>query len=338
MQRKCKRKLDRGEPSSGMTAARAAKLDKLGFVWELSAAAISIQNSKSAVDDVRWEAQLAKLKVYKRRHGDCSVPKRWAEDPTLGNWVNAQRRLKRNLDRGEPGEGMTAERAAKLTALGLSWSPFPKARGASHPNEAAWEAQLARLAAYKAAHGDCNVPYRWAEDPKLGTWVMNQRKCKRKLDRGEPSEGMTAARAAKLEALGFVWELSAAAISIQNSKAAFDDAGWEAQLAKLKVYKRRQGDCSVPQGWVEDPRLGNWVKHQRAYKRKLDRGDPSPGMTVERAAKLDALGFAWQTLAARRRPAAGVGSGVGAKRKRSAAVMEGPAGRRRGLGRRSRRR
>jgi hypothetical protein len=51
---------------------------------------------------------------------------------------------------------------------------------------------------------------------------------KRKLDRGEVSGGMTAARVAKLEVLGFVWELSAAAISIQYSKAALDDAGWAA--------------------------------------------------------------------------------------------------------------
>jgi hypothetical protein len=46
-------------------------------------------------------------------------------------------------------------------------------------------------------------------------------------------------------------------------------------------------------------------------------------MTAERAVKLEALGFAWQTLAAR--PPAGVGSIVGAKRKRSVAVTEEPA-------------
>ena len=61
-------------------------------------------------------------------------------------------------------------------------------------DEAAWEAQLARLAAYKEAHGDCNVPCSWAEDPRLGTWVANQRNYKKRLDRGHPSSGMTAAR------------------------------------------------------------------------------------------------------------------------------------------------
>jgi hypothetical protein len=69
-----------------------------------------------------------------------------------------------------------------------------------------WKAQLARLATYKVEHGDCSVPQSWAEDPRLGTWVSKQRALKRRLDRGEPSEGMTAERVALLTALGFVWE------------------------------------------------------------------------------------------------------------------------------------
>jgi hypothetical protein len=63
-----------------------------------------------------------------------------------------------------------------------------------------------QLAAYKAAHGDCNVTRGWAEDPRLGRWVMTQRRGKRKLDRGESSDGMTAERAARLTSLGFAWE------------------------------------------------------------------------------------------------------------------------------------
>jgi hypothetical protein len=92
---------------------------------------------------------------------------------------------------------MTAHRPARLTALGLNWHPPTR----SSPNEVEWEVQLARLAAYKAAPGDCSVPQGWAEDPRLGTWVNKQRTLKRKLDRGEPSEGMTVERAARLTAL-----------------------------------------------------------------------------------------------------------------------------------------
>ena len=36
---------------------------------------------------------------------------------------------------------------------------------------------------------------------------------------------------------------------------------------------------------------------QRSNKRKMDRGMPSEGMTAERAARLDALGFEWERAA-----------------------------------------
>jgi hypothetical protein len=71
-------------------------------------------------DGAMWEAHLAKLEDYRAAHGDCRVPQRWAEDPRLGSWVGMQRKLKRKLDRGEATDGMTAARAARLTALGLA--------------------------------------------------------------------------------------------------------------------------------------------------------------------------------------------------------------------------
>ena len=89
-----------------------------------------------------WEAQLVKLVAYKAEHSHCGVPKIYAEDKPLGEWVNKQRKLKRKLDRDEPCEGMTAARAARLTALSFVWDPA----------NVAWEAQLVKLMAYKARH------------------------------------------------------------------------------------------------------------------------------------------------------------------------------------------
>jgi hypothetical protein len=306
-QRKCKRKLDRGDPSEVTTAERVAKLEVLGFAWELSAAAISIQNSKATLDDAGWETQLAKLKVYKRRHGDCSVPKGWAADPTLANWVMTQRRLKRKLDRGGSGEGMSAERAAKLEALGFEWDPT-NGHGNRRFDQVGWEAQLVRLAAYKAVHGDCMVPWGWAEDPRLGRWVSKQRRGKRQLDRGEPSEGMTVERAARLTALGLVWDPP-------NAGGIPKEAEWEAQLARLAAYKVVHGDCSVPWGWAEDPRLGEWVSKQRLHKRKLDRGEPSEGITAERVAKLTSLGLNWNGTKRSSEDAQSTGSASGGPKK-----------------------
>jgi hypothetical protein len=243
--------------------------------------------------DAAWEGQLARLAAYKAAHGDYNVPNRWPEAPRLGNWVKTQRAGKKKMDRGDPRLGMTAARVARLEALGFAWAPGPKAGNAARfPNEA-WETQLARLAAYKAEHGDCNVPKGWAEDPRLAGWVSTQRKRKKALDRGDPTARMTASRAARLEALGFAWALSSEQISKRMRAASTDEAAWEAQLARLAAYKAAHGDCSVPQGWAEAPRLASWVSNQRHLKRRLDRGEPSQGMAMERAARLTALGLVW---------------------------------------------
>ena len=57
------------------------------------------------------------------------------------------------------------------------------------------------------------------------------------------------------------------------------------QLPNLDAYKRRHGDCSVPQRLAEGPGLGRWAHEQRKSKKALDCGEPCQGMVVVRAAK-----------------------------------------------------
>ena len=84
---------------------------------------------------------------------------------------------------------------------------------------------------------------------------------------------------AKLDALEFEWSP--------------DEADWEALRARLAAFKAERGDCRVLQKYPADPQLGSWVTKQRQRKKKLDGGHPSPGITAERVAKLDALDFEW---------------------------------------------
>jgi hypothetical protein len=119
--------------------------------------------------------------------------------------VNHQRRGKKKLDHGESSDGMMAERAAKMDALGFAWEGLH----GGHANDAKWEAQLAKLVAYKAEHGDCNVPRGFrAKDPPMATWAATQRVFKKRLDRGEPSEGMMAEWAANVREYPFQREHS----------------------------------------------------------------------------------------------------------------------------------
>ena len=77
----------------------------------------------------------------------------------------------------------------------------------------------------------------------------------------------------------------------------FDEMGWESMLVRLVAFKAMpgHGHCRVPtQGWSADPKLAGWVGKQRTYKRRLDAGHAHPGITKERVAKLDQLGFDWR--------------------------------------------
>jgi hypothetical protein len=173
--------------------------------------------AKGAVSLQRKE-KAAKKKAAKRPGTESSTrPKKRAraaaakaEGPTVAEMQAELRRLKL------PTGGSKKELQTRLRGLGaeqlLDFRERTMAARAEKDTEegrpifaAVWEAQLAKLEQYKHMHGDCDVPQRWAEDPRLGRWVVNQRVLKKKLDGSEASDGMTAERALKLTALGFVW-------------------------------------------------------------------------------------------------------------------------------------
>ena len=140
----------------------------------------------------------------------------------------------------------------------------------------------ARLAAFEAEHGHCRVPRKHPADPKLGNWVAKQRQCKKKMDGDDSSPGITAERVVKLDALGFEWSVRG-----EGRTGGGHEAGWEAMRARLVALKAEYGHCRTA-----NLELGKWVANQWAAKKRLDHGHPSPGITPERVAKLEAIGFA----------------------------------------------
>ena len=68
---------------STLNEERIALLDAEGMVWELKG-------------DV-WDKRLEELIEYKRLHGDCKVPARYASNPQLGQWVTNQRCVYRSI-------------------------------------------------------------------------------------------------------------------------------------------------------------------------------------------------------------------------------------------------
>ena len=215
---------------------RIKRLEELGFAWDLLSGI--------------WEASFGELVQYKAEHNDCNVPEGWPKNPSLGRWVNSQRRAYKS---GK----LENERIRRLEELGFVWDPL----------SGIWEASFDELKQYKAEHGDCDVSAGWPENPKLGRWVNSQR-------RAYKSGKLENERIRRLEELGFVWDPLT--------------ARWETRFGELKQYKAKHGDCDVPSGWPENPKLGKWVSHQRGNYN-------SDKLEEERIRQLEELGFLWRS-------------------------------------------
>jgi hypothetical protein len=128
---------------------------------------------------------------------------------------------------------MTTFRIQELESLGFE--------GGSHT--VAWEDRLSELAHYRKIHGHCNVPNRYSENPKLGTWVASQRKQYRLRLEGKRSQ-ITPVRIKALESLGFEWKPSISRGKGTCQKASLDD---DATRDREKPANYRQGADSQPE-------------------------------------------------------------------------------------------
>jgi hypothetical protein len=202
------------------------------------------------VSTAQWEQGFQALANYKQENGDCLVPSTYiAAGYKLGIWIANQRSTKGKL---------TPERIQRLSDLGFVWVV----------STAQWEQGFQALANYKQENGDCLVPITYIADDgfKLGKWVSRRREEKAKS---------TPERIQRLDGLGFVWDVLT--------------AQWEQGFESLSNYKRKNGDCLVPQKYITADGfvLGTWVATQRYTKDKL---------TPERIQHLDELGFVWKVI------------------------------------------
>lgn len=133
--------------------------------------------------NVNCEDMIRALEAYRKEHGDCEVQANCKKNPQLGRWV-AMQRYRRKI--GE----LSAAHVSRLDKLGFVWSP----------TDIVWDKMFAKLVQFKKRQGHCNVPSVWTEDPKLASWVANQRHRKK-------TGTLAPDRAKRLEDLGFSWAL-----------------------------------------------------------------------------------------------------------------------------------
>jgi hypothetical protein len=179
-------------------------------------------------EEKKWKNQYEKLVEFKRKHGNCLVPRSYKEDMSLGVWVSRQRLLHNK-------NTIPLDRKERLDEIGFVWKV---------DISALWNKQYGKLVEFKRKNGHCNVPTKYEKDTSLGMWVDTQRRLhsenKLRLDR----KGL-------LDELGFVWRVDYS-------------AQWNKQYEKLVEFKQKNGHCLVPNKYKEDGlSLGAWVSKQR---------------------------------------------------------------------------
>jgi hypothetical protein len=205
--------------------------------------------------DKQWNKQYEKLVEFKRKQGNCLVPKMYQEDASLGKWVSTQRTTHINTT-------IRPERKGLLDDIGFVW------RVGNY--EPSWEKQYGKLVEFKRKHGNCLVQRGHKEDASLGRWVDKQRHFHRKNTILPERKGL-------LDEIGFVWG------RVDKS------APWNKQYEKLVEFKRKNGHCLVPSGYQEDASLGFWVSIQRHTQFHSKNKIKS-----NRHVLLDEIGFVWK--------------------------------------------
>jgi superfamily II DNA or RNA helicase len=158
-----------------MPADRKTLLDELSFSWKQR-------------ERVSWDDRLAEVAAFKAKNGHCEIP---VDKTRLGRFINTTR-SKRN--RGE----LSADRIAKLDAIGFVWKSTGRRKSGEVGISATWQAHFDELVRFKQKRGDCKVPTKWVENCGLGIWVSNQRQLK-KLGKLSPEKEQM------LNELRFIW-------------------------------------------------------------------------------------------------------------------------------------
>mmetsp|Transcript_37226 Transcript_37226/g.90420 ORF Transcript_37226/g.90420 Transcript_37226/m.90420 type:complete len:329 (+) Transcript_37226:51-1037(+) len=234
------------------------------------------QNSTVVTEPKRsysWIDRVYQLQEYKETYGDTCVPKRFPNNPSLGNWVNKQRVQYRKFLANETPCSMTEEKVAILNQVGFCWDgTAPKSWSSQmQDREDKWWSRLEEFRNIRESTDQKKT------SPAVGRWLRQQRwLLQQQAECGRFDEK-------KLKALNAIdpnWWKSVRQIQ------------WEERYQELIVYKKEHGNCCVPISYAKNKKLANWVSNCRKQYRLREEGEAN-NMSQERIDELNAIGFVW---------------------------------------------
>ena len=201
---KCKGKKNR------LTDERLERLRKIGFVFYVKNSEGQLQYEASRRKpkmDAKWNSFMAELEEYKKKVGNCLVPKRYPPNQALSTWVFAQRQQKRNYDNPNKISSLTVEKIKLLADIGHVWDAKSSQEWREADNlrkhestEKTWQSHFKKLVKYEQKHGHTRIPKVYPTNQPLSSWVFRQRAHHKRMLRGE-LHGLMPKRLAQLQSV-----------------------------------------------------------------------------------------------------------------------------------------
>lgn len=167
---------------------------------------------------------LSELKAFYKLHGHTNVPRTYAANQELAQWVRLTR------------ESWRQGRLHEFHVQELIQADFCFA-----PLDEAWQTQYENLVAYVKLNGDAKVP-RDYHDHSLAVWVMHQRAAKKK---GK----LTDDELRLLTEVAFIFEPQ--------------EHQWAENLSRLEQFKALHGHALVPRRYPDDTKLADFSAEMR---------------------------------------------------------------------------
>jgi len=227
------------QPNKRLTAERLKKLSDLGFCWS----AKHIRKTGSTGSLSSSAAAAAKTAPSSTANVTMTV----TEPPSAPGGVPQTVTVTLPVPVAAPAPASTTRPPAPSTANA----------------DAQWDDFYNLLVRFQQIHGHTLVPRKYEDNPKLASWVEQQRALwnrdynQNKEKTPWPTDSAASASAGvikrlslerkeKLDAIGFVWSLRSKRI----------DDHWDEMFKQLAEYKNQHGDCLVPSRYEANLKLG----------------------------------------------------------------------------------
>ena len=160
----------------------------------------------------RFEKKFGELEAFKDEFGHCHVPRKFANNPSLGQWCSTMRGYYKKIQNEMITDiNLSQDRIDHLEEIGFLWQGVRASKYNKRTNNmrgcGIFKERCRELIAFKEEFGHCNVPNNFANNPSLGQWCSTMRGYYKKIQNEMITDiNLSQDRIDHLEEIGFLWQ------------------------------------------------------------------------------------------------------------------------------------